>query len=62
MNADTVNDKKIKYVEKFKNQLIEGIAYYSRLKNELKGFSDQIVECIPEQLKSAERELAEIKF
>jgi hypothetical protein len=62
MNADTVNDKKIKYVEKFKNQLIEGIAYYSRLKNELKGFSDQIIECIPEQLKSAERELAEIKF
>jgi hypothetical protein len=62
MNADTVNDKKIKYLEKFKNQLLEGIAYYDKLKNDLKGFSNHVIERIPEQLNNAERELAGIKF
>ncbi|MNY00987.1 hypothetical protein D3C86_1334990 [compost metagenome] len=62
MNADTVNDKKIKYLEKFKNQLLEGIAYYNRLKNDLKGFSSHVIDNIPEQLKNAEIELAEVKF
>lgn len=62
MNTDTVNDKKIKYVEKFKNQLLEGISYYIKLKNDLTGFSTHIINALPEQLKSAERELAQVKF
>ncbi|UIR55080.1 hypothetical protein LZQ00_12400 [Sphingobacterium sp. SRCM116780] len=62
MNTATVNDKNIKYLEKFKTQLMEGINYYEQLKNELYDFSSHIIAGIPEQLKNAEKELAQITF
>ncbi|MDH5825432.1 hypothetical protein [Sphingobacterium faecium] len=62
LNSFSVDDKKIKYLDKFKNQLIDGITYYRNLTHDLKDFSQQIINSIPQQLENAETELAEIKF
>ncbi|SFT11178.1 hypothetical protein SAMN05660206_11297 [Sphingobacterium wenxiniae] len=62
-NWREVNDKKIKYLEKFKKQLIEGIGYYESLKSEFnKTFSGYAGESIATQLMHAKKALENLSF
>lgn len=61
-NLNDVNEKKEKYVDKFKNQLQEGIIYYQNLKDKLTKISNQTCESINSQLLEAELTLKKIHF
>lgn len=52
-NKDRINDKKIKYVAKFKAQLQAGIDYYHQLQSQLLHLSKGTMEAIPLQLELA---------
>lgn len=62
-NWKEVNEKKVKYLEKFKTQLLEGIKYYETLKQDLdKAFSSHMLENIVSQLGQAKMALEGISF
>ncbi|ULT22550.1 hypothetical protein KUH03_24615 [Sphingobacterium sp. E70] len=52
-NKDILNDKKIKYITKFKAQLQLGIDYYHRLQNKLLYIPKSTQAAIPLQLELA---------
>jgi hypothetical protein len=55
-----MNDKKIKYVAKFKAQLQAGIAYYNELTQHLSLIPNNISTAIPRQLELASLRLKDI--
>ncbi|MNT45556.1 hypothetical protein D3C72_1821490 [compost metagenome] len=55
-----MNDKKIKYVAKFKAQLQAGIAYYNELTQHLSLIPHNISTAIPRQLELASLRLKDI--
>ena len=61
-NVQMVNDKKEKYLEKFKLQLKDGISYYQSMKDELSRFPTALKENIAQQLHDAEKALENISF
>lgn len=62
-NWREVNDKKVKYLDKFKKQLFEGISYYESLKAEVsKTFFVESAEHIAAQLRQAKKALEGISF
>ena len=52
-NKDKLNDKKVKYVDKFKVQLQAGIDYYHTLQDQFSCFPKSTIEAIPLQLELA---------
>lgn len=52
-NKDKLNDKKVKYVDKFKAQLQAGIDYYHTLQDQFSCFPKSTIEAIPLQLELA---------
>lgn len=61
-NVQIVNDKKEKYLEKFKIQLSDGIRYYQSMKDELSRFPTALKVNIALQLKEAEKAVENISF
>ncbi|MBB1647591.1 hypothetical protein [Sphingobacterium sp. UME9] len=59
-NKNIMNDKKIKYVAKFKAQLQAGIAYYNELTQHLSLIPHNISTAIPRQLEMASLRLKDI--
>ncbi len=59
-NQNMINDKKIKYVAKFKAQLQAGIAYYDKLIQHLAHIPQNITATIPKQLELASLRLNDI--
>ncbi|WP_394677511.1 hypothetical protein [uncultured Sphingobacterium sp.] len=59
-NKNIMNDKKIKYVAKFKAQLQAGIAYYNELTQHLSLIPNNISTAIPRQLELASLRLKDI--
>lgn len=59
-NKNIMNDKKIKYVAKFKAQLQAGIAYYNELTQHLSLIPHDISTAIPRQLELASLRLKNI--
>ncbi|WP_343558166.1 hypothetical protein [Sphingobacterium sp.] len=55
-----INDKKIKYVAKFKAQLQTGISYYDKLTQHLAHIPQNIAAAIPKQLELASLRLNDI--
>ncbi|WP_270088241.1 hypothetical protein [Sphingobacterium sp. SYP-B4668] len=62
INMSTVDEKKIRYLDKFKRQLQEGISYYKELKETLNNFPAHIIQAIPNELLQIELQLEKIKF
>ena len=61
-NKNIMNDKKIKYVAKFKAQLQAGIAYYNELTQHLSLIPNNISTAIPRQLELASLRLKNINM
>lgn len=61
-NQTLINDKKIKYVAKFKAQLQSGIAYYDELLHHLSHIPKNIAVTIPRQLELASLRLNQIQL
>lgn len=59
-NQNIINDKKVKYVAKFKAQLQAGIAYYDELAQHLSHIPQNIIAAIPKQLEIASLRLKDI--
>jgi len=59
-NQNMINDKKIKYVAKFKAQLQTGISYYDKLTQHLAHIPQNIAAAIPKQLELASLRLNDI--
>lgn len=59
-NKDMLNEKKVKYVDKFKTQLQAGIAYYDKLSEQLSHMPKNILDAIPLQLELATVRLNQI--
>ncbi|WP_312338484.1 hypothetical protein [Sphingobacterium sp.] len=59
-NQNMINDKKIKYVAKFKAQLQAGITYYDKLIQHLAHIPQNITAAIPKQLELASLRLNDI--
>ncbi|SUJ17966.1 Uncharacterised protein [Sphingobacterium spiritivorum] len=62
VNKLEVDDKKIKYLDKFKTQLKEGINYYRTLIKDLTGFQASVLAAFPHQLDEVEQELETLSF
>ncbi|WP_140937547.1 hypothetical protein [Sphingobacterium lumbrici] len=61
-NLNDVNDKKEKYLTKFKQQLHEGIDYYKNLKDKISALSNNVKQDLLTQLAEAEKQLKSIEF
>jgi len=61
-NRSAIDDKKIRYVDKFKMQLQAGINYYKELKDKLSSFPTHVTQAIPTELHQMELQLEHIKF
>ncbi|GGH04652.1 hypothetical protein FAZ19_05485 [Sphingobacterium alkalisoli] len=61
-NLNDVNDKKEKYLNKFKQQLHEGIDYYKNLKDKVSALSNNVKQDLLTQLTEAEKQLKSIEF
>lgn len=62
LQLDELSVKKAKYFSKFKDQLIQGIAYYQELIPELKKQSNMAISEMQQQLQLAENRLAAFKI
>ena len=62
LQLDNINDKKVKYYQKFSNQLQEGINYYKELVPNLKLRTQAAVQEIQNQLLEAEKALGSIRI
>ncbi|MND89396.1 hypothetical protein D3C81_1265540 [compost metagenome] len=62
VNKDILNDKKIKYITKFKAQLQLGIDYYHNLQNKLVCIPKSTLEAIPLQLELAMIRLKNVRI
>ncbi|MEQ7801451.1 hypothetical protein ABDJ41_16780 [Pedobacter sp. ASV1-7] len=62
LQLDELSLKKAKYFSKFKEQLLQGIAYYQELIPELKKQSNMAISEMQQQLKLAESKLATFKI
>ena len=61
-HQNSINDKKIKYISKFKAQLEAGIMYYDKLLLHLSSIPKNIINTIPLQLQQASIRLNDIHF
>jgi len=61
-NYKSVNGKKEKYLEKFKNQLIAGISYYDSLKNQFTFLPELMQRKVQQQLEEAKLQVQKLEF